>query len=282
MTVPLPKDGEKGEKGDTGPQGPQGPVGPQGDKGDKGDQGDIGPQGPQGPQGDKGDQGDIGPQGPQGDPGPQGLQGDKGDKGDQGDKGDPGPIGPAGDPGKDGISVVSLKINNENHLICKLSDGSSIDAGLIPAGLGGGLIQVSTFDDLESPGRSDTLYLTLDDETLYYWKDEYKPISSAIDIEPIDFKADSTFEFDGDITTFDLPIDNKTLNVFINGVYLTENEDYTIDRNVTPNTITFLETWEEGDLCTITWIEGTGLVVGEAEINLSLAKEEDIHKMFST
>lgn len=67
----------------------------------------------QGSKGDKGDKGDTGAQGE------QGLKGDKGDVGDKGDKGDT------------GVSVVSTRIDENGHLICKMSDGTEIDAGKV-------------------------------------------------------------------------------------------------------------------------------------------------------
>lgn len=34
--------------------------------------------------------------------------------------------------GEDGISVVSMEIDSNNHLVCTMSDGSTIDAGEMP------------------------------------------------------------------------------------------------------------------------------------------------------
>ena len=41
----------------------------------------------------------------------------------------PGVQGPKGDKGEDGVGVSGAEINDENHLIIKLSDGNSIDVG---------------------------------------------------------------------------------------------------------------------------------------------------------
>lgn len=81
--------------------------------------------------------------------------------------------------GKDGISVVDIKINEDNHLICTLSDNSEIDAGELPISTSTttseGLIQVATFDELPTEGKTNVLYLTLDTETIYYFNGtEYK------------------------------------------------------------------------------------------------------------
>lgn len=47
-------------------------------------------------------------------------------KGDQGTQGDP------GTPGANGVSITNVSIDASKHLICTLSDGTSIDAGEIP------------------------------------------------------------------------------------------------------------------------------------------------------
>lgn len=116
-----------------------------------------------------------------------------------------------------------------------MSDNSTIDAGEIPGGTGGGLVQVKNKANLPAAGAEDILYLTRSDDILYYWDDKnkkYRPISGGAGANDIDFKTSSDIEFDGIETTFDLPIDDKTVSIYINGMYLTEEEDYTIDRTV--------------------------------------------------
>ena len=81
-----------------------------------------------------------GQQGPQG---PQGAQGDpftyedftaeqlavlKGEKGDKGDK---------GDTGAQGVSVTGAAVNTDGHLILTLSNGTTIDAGVVSGGSSG-------------------------------------------------------------------------------------------------------------------------------------------------
>ena len=44
---------------------------------------------------------------------------------------------PAPKDGEDGISITNVTLNNQSHLICTLSDGSTIDAGLIRQGVDG-------------------------------------------------------------------------------------------------------------------------------------------------
>ena len=153
--------GAQGEKGDKGDQGEQGIQGAQGEKGDKGDQGEQGIQGVQGEKGDKGDQGIQGAQGI------QGVQGEKGDKGDQGKQGIQGVQGEKGDAGADGASgqngtngingkngvngqdgqngqdgkdgqdgtagrgIDNAMIDNDGYLILTMTDGTTINAGLV-------------------------------------------------------------------------------------------------------------------------------------------------------
>ena len=69
--------------------------------------------------------------GDKGDKGAQGETGQQGPKGDKGDNGDQGPAGPKGDKGDAGVSVVSTRIDENGHLICKMSDGTEIDAGKV-------------------------------------------------------------------------------------------------------------------------------------------------------
>lgn len=44
---------------------------------------------------------------------------------------------------QDGISITKVEINKSNHLICFMSDGTTIDAGELPDN--GGLVQVESF-----------------------------------------------------------------------------------------------------------------------------------------
>lgn len=178
--------------------------------------------------------------------------------------------------GKDGISIVNVELDKDNHIICTMSDGNIIDAGQIQV-KGGGLEQVNNRLSLPSVGSDDTLYLTKDEEILYYWDTNdklYRPISGGSGANGIDFKTSNDIIFDGVEQTFNLPIDNKKISIFINGMYLTETEDYIIDRTVSPNTVTFTEIWEETDLCTIMWINGTIDESKDEKISLSVLDED--------
>ena len=150
--------GVQGEKGDKGDQGEQGIQGVQGEKGDKGDQGEQGIQGVQGEKGDKGDQGEQGIQGVQGEKGDKGDQGEQGIQGVQGEKGDVGADGASGQNGTNGINgkngvngqdgqngqdgkdgqdgaagrgIDNAMIDNDGYLILTMTDGTTINAGLV-------------------------------------------------------------------------------------------------------------------------------------------------------
>lgn len=69
--------------------------------------------------------GPQGPQGPQGEQGPQGPQGPQGEQGEQGE------AGTDGTDGSDGVSVTNVAVTQTNHLIVTLSNGTTIDAGVI-------------------------------------------------------------------------------------------------------------------------------------------------------
>ena len=147
-----------GEMGATGAQGEQGIQGVQGEKGDKGDQGEQGIQGVQGEKGDKGDQGEQGIQGVQGEKGDKGDQGEQGIQGVQGEKGDAGADGASGQNGTNGINgkngvngqdgqngqdgkdgqdgtagrgIDNAMIDNDGYLILTMTDGTTINAGLV-------------------------------------------------------------------------------------------------------------------------------------------------------
>ena len=150
--------GAQGEKGDKGDQGEQGIQGVQGEKGDKGDQGEQGIQGVQGEKGDKGDQGEQGIQGVQGEKGDKGDQGEQGIQGVHGEKGDAGADGASGQNGTNGINgkngvngqdgqngqdgkdgqdgtagrgIDNAMIDNDGYLILTMTDGTTINAGLV-------------------------------------------------------------------------------------------------------------------------------------------------------
>ena len=132
--------GAQGEKGDKGDQGEQGIQGVQGEKGDKGDQGEQGIKGVQGEKGDKGDQGKQGIQGVQGEKGDAGADGASGQNGTNGINGkngvnaQDGQNGQDGKDGQDGTAgrgIDNAMIDNDGYLILTMTDGTTINAGLV-------------------------------------------------------------------------------------------------------------------------------------------------------
>jgi hypothetical protein len=155
---------EKGEQGLQGDQGPQGEVGPQGEKGFDGTsvsveevkqaflQDEDFVKSIIGEKGEQGIQGEVGPQGERGQDGQSvtaeevksalildiefvksliGEKGDKGDTGPIGDQGIQGEQGPQGEVGPEGLSIKAFEITEEGSLTIEMSDGQSVDLGVI-------------------------------------------------------------------------------------------------------------------------------------------------------
>ena len=129
--------GAQGEKGDKGDQGEQGIQGVQGEKGDQGEQGIQGVQGEKGDKGDQGEQGIQGVQGEKGDAGADGASGQNGTNGINGKNGVNGQDGQNGRDGKDGQDgtagrgIDNAMIDNDGYLILTMTDGTTINAGLV-------------------------------------------------------------------------------------------------------------------------------------------------------
>jgi hypothetical protein len=70
--------------------------------------------------------------------GPQGTQGPQGPAGKDGKDGKAGSEGKDGKAGEDGVSVTSIIMDFDNHLVVELSDGSSVDAGEVQGSSSGG------------------------------------------------------------------------------------------------------------------------------------------------
>ena len=111
-----------GEMGATGAQGEQGIQGAQGEKGDKGDQGEQGIQGVQG------EKGDAGADGASGQNGTNGINGKNGVNGQDGQNGQDGKDGQDGTAGR---GIDNAMIDNDGYLILTMTDGTTINAGLV-------------------------------------------------------------------------------------------------------------------------------------------------------
>lgn len=94
----------------------------------------------------------------------------------------------------------------------------------------------------------------------------------------------ATITFDSINDTFDLPVDNTTYNVYVNGMYYTESVDYNIDTSTSPNKIIFNDIYNVEDTCTLTYLKSTGSsgdVGGSCECeDLEYMTDDDIYKMF--
>ena len=83
----------------------------------------------------------------------------------KGDTGTPGTPGTPGADGQDGISITNVSIDASNHLICTLSNGTTIDAGEIPGGstriisLASGLSGTLTQDEYDKLVANDFNYV---------------------------------------------------------------------------------------------------------------------------
>ncbi|MDE7345436.1 MAG: hypothetical protein K2N48_01700 [Muribaculaceae bacterium] len=137
-----------------------------------------------------------------------------------------------GKVGKDGPSIVSMRLDENLHLISTLSNGVEIDAGKI---------------DIDG--------LTVEK-------------TEVIDVKLMT----QEITFDGETTEFDLPADSKTLMVYVNGLCLEENSDYTINEG----TITFSEIFGETDKGTLHWFDKNSADSSET----LWATEDDIDSMF--
>lgn len=138
-----------------------------------------------------------------------------------------------GKQGKDGANVVAMRLDENRHLISTLSNGIEIDAGEI---------------DIEG--------LTIEE-------------TRVIDVA----WTTSSITFDGATTQFSLPVASKTLMVFVNGLCLEKNLDYTIDEDNA--TIAFSEIFNTTDKCTLRWLDEN------ANDSDMWATREDINKLFA-
>ena len=102
--------------------GEMGATGAQGEKGDKGDQGEQGIQGVQG------EKGDAGADGASGQNGTNGINGKNGVNGQDGQNGQDGKDGQDGTAGR---GIDNAVIDNDGYLILTMTDGTTINAGLV-------------------------------------------------------------------------------------------------------------------------------------------------------
>lgn len=192
--------------------------------------------------------------------------------------------------GKDGVSVTDIEIKkinvsgkDEKHLFFKMSDGSTIDSGELESN-GGSIIQKDTSLQFPSLGDENTLYIATNEKATYYWDgSKYQKISSSDTKISANLKT-ASIKFDGISDTFDLPLDDIFYNVYVNGIYYTESEDYSINRTVSPNQITFNDIYEDYESCTLTYLEAVKSSSGSGNCEcepMVYADNNDIDFMFT-
>ena len=83
-----------------------------------------------------------------------------------------------------------------------------------------------------------------------------------------------------------MPVDDIAYNVYVNGIYYTDGEDYSINRTTSPNQIVFSDIYEDYESCTLTYLEavdssGGGSSGGNCECEpMIYANNDDIDSMF--
>lgn len=188
--------------------------------------------------------------------------------------------------GEDGVSVTNIEIkmlanSDKKHLIFTMSDGSTIDSGELDVS-SGGLIQMDKKSSFPAIGKSEMLYLDKNKGEIFYWDgSKYDSIISNSSSSASELKT-LTLDFDGSRNTFDLPMDDIPYNVFVNGMYYTEDSDYAIDRTVSPNRLIFNDIYDVYDTCTLTYFKSIGSISSPSggNVNLDFATEEDIDNLF--
>lgn len=89
-------------------------------------------------------------------------------------------IYPKGNDGADGVSIISVTVDNRRHLLCTLSNAEVIDAGEVPAPEG--TFDVEIVNSLPASGSISTMYcvpLPSEEQTEIKKYEEYFYISSA-------------------------------------------------------------------------------------------------------
>lgn len=203
--------------GAVGIQGPAGPTGPQGETGPMGPEGPQGPQGIQGPQGDTGPQGPQGLQGLQGEQGPQGPQGIQGDTGPTGPTGATGPEGPQGPQGVQGIQGLTGETGATG------ATGATGPQG--PAG-----IMSSTYQTTEpASGTDGQIWIDSDSDALY----NFVPTLATLNRWRKTVTGGQTSLTGADDNSLTLAYTPGEEQVFLNGVMLVRNQDYTASDGLT-------------------------------------------------
>ena len=158
------------------------------------------------------------------------------------------PKGNDGNDGADGVSIVGITVDNNRHIICAMSDGTTIDAGAIPVSAETGL-EVRIVQTLPNPGTASVLYcVPTEDPTTdnaydeYMWiNNDWERIGSAqIDLSGYytSTEVDTIIDrVDNDIEALDTKIDNKTNSLTVKTTKAnSENTYYLIGTSETTTT----------------------------------------------
>lgn len=88
-------------------------------------------------------------------------------------------IYPKGADGTDGASITDVKVDSENHLICTLSNGTTVDAGKIKMEAGNFDVEVVTALPTENISTSTIYCVPADEPKTNNQYDEYVYVNSA-------------------------------------------------------------------------------------------------------
>ena len=161
---------------------------------------------------------------------------------------------PAPKDGEDGISITNVTLNNQSHLICTLSDSSTIDAGLIRQGVDGN--GITSIEKTKTEGLVDTytIYFTNGTTTTFTvtngsgggGTDDYTDLTNKPTINNV--------ELNGNKTSSDLglqPAGNYVTNTDyatpnVGGVIKVANGDYglTVDEGALKGTVRTVSQYE--------------------------------------
>ncbi|WP_304393087.1 hypothetical protein [uncultured Clostridium sp.] len=189
----------------------------------------------------------------------------------------------------DGSTVIGMKGNTG---IIVGSDANNVTIKVTAVQTTDSFVQVDTESDLPSTGIINVLYYLVDEDEFRIWDVAnncwqipshpiiYNSTTSVADAKvkvlyingkTAKYTLDNKtwiyltnpdeeiilpLTFDGTNKKFDLPtvLKDKEFGVYINGLRNFEGDDYTVDRTVTPNTITFDLVYDTFDVCKIKYI----------------------------
>lgn len=189
----------------------------------------------------------------------------------------------------DGSTVIGIKGNTG---IIIGSDANTVTIKTTFVQTTDSFVQVPSESDLPAKGTLNVLYYLIDTDEFRIWdvandcwQEPFHPIIYNSNTAVADARTETIYingqtakytldnqnwiyltnpdeeiilplAFDGVNTKFNLPavLKDKEFGVYINGLRNFEGDDYTVDRTVTPNTITFDLVYDTFDVCRIKYI----------------------------